>query len=189
MFQPRLITGLSEIAHDHDALICDIWGVVHNGQAPFPEAAEALRRFRHARGPVVLLSNAPRPPDSVEAQFRRIGVATDCYDAIVTSGGAARDDLKSRLEKEGQLSLYYIGPEQDAAALEGLGVTRADIAHADLALCVGLVDDLTETPADYADILQAMRARNLTMLCANPDLKVYRGTTLVLVRGRPGARL
>jgi ribonucleotide monophosphatase NagD (HAD superfamily) len=71
MSEPRLITGLSEIAPDHDALICDIWGVVHNGQAPFPEAAEALRRFRKERGRVVLLSNAPRMPDSVEEHFRR----------------------------------------------------------------------------------------------------------------------
>ena len=105
MSSPRLITGLSEIARDHDALICDIWGVVHNGLAPFPEAAEALRRFRREQGPVVLLSNSPRPPASVEAQFRRIGVATDCYDAIVTSGGASRDYLKARLEREGRLAL------------------------------------------------------------------------------------
>src|ERR1700742_363961 len=159
MVEPRLITGLSQIAPDHDALICDIWGVVHNGQSPFPEAAEALRRFRARRGPVVLLSNAPRPAWSVEAQFRRIGVATDCYDAIVTSGGAAQDDLKARLESRGGLSLYYIGPEQDAAVLNGLAVTRTGIDHADVALCVGLVDDLTETPADFADILEALRAR------------------------------
>jgi HAD superfamily hydrolase (TIGR01459 family) len=183
MSLPRLIEGLSEIARDHDALICDIWGVVHNGQAPFPEAAEALRRFRRERGPVVLLSNAPRPAWSVEAQFRRIGVATDCYDAIVTSGGAAQEDLKARLEKAGRLSLYYIGPEQDAAVLEGLAITRAGIAQADVALCVGLVDDLRETPADYADILQAMRARNLPMLCANPDLKVYRGAIMCWCAG------
>jgi HAD superfamily hydrolase (TIGR01459 family) len=183
MSSPRLIAGLSEIARDHDALICDIWGVVHNGQAPFPEAAEALRHFRRERGPVVLLSNAPRPAWSVEAQFRRIGVATDCYDAIVTSGGAAQDDLKARLQRAGRLALYYIGPEQDAAVLEGLAITRTGIDHADVALCVGLVDDLTETPADYADILKAMRARNLTMLCANPDLKVYRGSILCWCAG------
>jgi HAD superfamily hydrolase (TIGR01459 family) len=183
MFQPRLIAGLSEIASDHDALICDIWGVVHNGQAPFAGAAEALRHFRRERGPVVLLSNAPRPAWSVEEQFRRIGVATDCYDAIVTSGGAARDDLKARLERQSRLSLYYIGPEQDAAILQGLSIMRADIEAADVALCVGLVDDLTETPEDYSDRLEAMRARNLTMLCANPDLKVYRGTQLCWCAG------
>src|SRR3954469_12982784 len=96
MLPPRLIAGLGEIARDHDALICDIWGVVHDGHAPFPQAAEALRCFRREHGPVILLSNAARLPGSVEAQFRRIGVATDFYDALVTSGGAARDDLVVR---------------------------------------------------------------------------------------------
>ncbi len=183
MSPPRLIAGLSEIARDHDALICDIWGVVHNGVAPFPEAAEALRRFRRERGPVVLLSNAPRAPRSVEEQFRRIGVATDCYDAIVTSGGAAREDLAARSAKGAPLLLYYIGPEQDTGLLDGLAVSRTGIGEADVALCVGLVDDLTETPADYSDILAAMRAKNLTMLCANPDLKVYRGSQLCWCAG------
>src|SRR5215469_13775135 len=118
MSAPRLIAGLSEIARDHDALICDIWGVVHNGHAPFSDAAEALRRFRHERGRVVLLSNAPRMPDSVVEQFRRIGVANDFYDAIVTSGGATREDLIRR----GPLSLYYIGPDWDRTLLDGLSI-------------------------------------------------------------------
>ena len=179
MSEPRLITGLSEIAPDHDALICDIWGVIHDGQAPFPEAAEALRRFRRERGRVVLLSNAPRMPDSVEEQFRRIGVATDFYDAIVTSGGATREDLLRR----GPLSLYYIGPDWDRTLLDGLSVTRSDIAGADLAVCIGPRDDLTETPDDYTGILAEMRARNLLMLCANPDLKVYRGKQLCWCAG------
>ena len=174
MSEPRLITGLSQIASDHDALICDIWGVIHNGQAPFPEAAEALRRFRKERGRVVLLSNAPRMPDSVEEQFRRIGVATDFYDAIVTSGGATQEDLLRR----GPLSLYYIGPDIDLGLLTGVSAKRVDIAEADLAVCVGLRNDLTETPDDYAGVLAEMKARNLVMLCANPDLKVYRGKQL-----------
>jgi HAD superfamily hydrolase (TIGR01459 family) len=183
MSSPRLIAGLSEIARDHDALICDIWGVVHNGQAPFPEAAEALRHFRRDHGPVILLSNAPRPPGSVEDQFRRIGVATDFYDAIVTSGGAAREDLAARVQRDGALSLYYIGPEQDTGLLDGIDVVRVGIDKADVALCVGLGDDLSETPDDYSDILAAMRAKNLTMLCANPDLKVYRGSQLCWCAG------
>lgn len=179
MAEPRLINGLCEIAPGYDALICDIWGVVHNGHAPFPEAAEALRRFRRERGPVVLLSNAPRMPGSVVEQFRRIGVATDCYDAIVTSGGATREDL----ERRGPMSLYYIGPPGDRGLFNGLPVKSVDIEEADLAVCVGLVDDLTETPDDYADRLTRMRARNLPMLCANPDLKVYRGQQLCWCAG------
>ena len=187
MSRLRLISGLREIAPDHDALICDIWGVVHNGNAPFPEAAEALRHFRRERGPVVLLSNAPRMPQSVEEQFRRIGVATDCYDAIVTSGGAARADLAAAREWHSATLLYRAGT--GPSLLEGLDVRRAAIAEADVALCIGLQDDLIETPADYSDILAAMRARNLPMLCANPDLKVYRGSQLVLVRRRAGRGL
>ncbi len=179
MHEPRLIDGLAEIASDHDALICDIWGVIHNGKAPFPAAAEALRRFRGQHGRVVLLSNAPRSSESVEEQFRRMGVATDFYDAIVTSGGATREELVRR----GPLSLYYIGPDSDLGVLDGLSVIRTGIADADVAVCIGLKDDLTETPADYSDILSAMRARNLLMLCANPDLKVYRGSQLCWCAG------
>ncbi len=176
---PRLITGLSELAPSYDALICDIWGVVHDGRVAHMAAAEALSRFRAAHGRVVLLTNAPRTPDEVVAQLKTIGVPPDCYDAIVTSGGAARDDLAAR----GPTALYYIGPERDAVVFDGLAVTRTDIAHADVALCTGLVDDLTETPEDYRDILAAMRARNLTLLCANPDLKVHRGPKLCWCAG------
>lgn len=179
LIDPRLITGLSEIAPEHDALICDIWGVVHNGQAPFPEAAEALRRFRREHGRVVLLSNAPRSPAQVEEQFGRIGVANDFYDAIVTSGGATREDLRRR----GPVSLYYIGPDWDLAMLDGLTVKRTGIARADIAVCIGLKDDLTETPDDYADMLAEMQARGLLMLCANPDLQVHRGKRLCWCAG------
>src|ERR1700755_1959071 len=92
MHPPQLISGLSELAPDYDALICDIWGVVHNGHVPFQAACAALTRFRRERGPVVLLTNAPRTAGSVQDQFRLIGVPDDCYDSIITSGGAARAD-------------------------------------------------------------------------------------------------
>lgn len=179
MAEPSLIHGLSEIASGHDALICDIWGVVHDGTAPFFPAVEALRHFRRDHGRVVLLSNAPRMPESVVTQFRRIGVPTDCYDAIVTSGGATHQDLVRR----GPVSLYYIGPDGDRTLLDGLSATTAGIEEADVAVCVGLKDDLTETPDDYAGLLEKMRQKRLLMLCANPDLKVFRGKTLCWCAG------
>src|SRR5580658_6270462 len=93
---PRIIGGLGEIAKRYDALICDVWGVLHDGHHAHMGAVEALRRFRKEFGPVVLLSNAPRPVDVLEEQFARIGVPKDCYDAIVTSGVATRDALELR---------------------------------------------------------------------------------------------
>ena len=179
---PHLISGLSEIAADHDALICDVWGVVHDGQTHHPAAADALRRFREKHGPVVLLTNAPRVPAEVAAQCASYGLPPDCYDAIVSSGGAARDEL-ARRSAGGTLSLYYIGPDRDLAMIAGLDIRRTDIAEAQVALAIGLVDDMTETVDDYKDVLAAMQARGLVMLCANPDLVVHRGARLVYCAG------
>ncbi len=182
MSLPRLISGLSEIASNHDALICDVWGVVHDGHRHHPAAAEALTRFRETHGPVILLTNAPRVPAEVAAQCASYGLPSDCYDAIVSSGGAARDELARRSAAR-TLPLHYIGPDRDLTMIEGLDVTRTDIAEADVSLAIGLRDDMTETVADYADELAAMKAKGLTMLCANPDLVVHRGTRLVYCAG------
>ncbi len=179
---PRLISGLSQIAPDHDALICDVWGVVHDGSRHHPAAADALYRFKEEHGPVVLLTNAPRVPAEVAAQCASYGLPPDCYDAIVSSGGAAREELARRSAAR-TLALHYIGPDRDLPMIEGLDIRRTDIDEADVSLAIGLRDDMTETPADYANELAAMKARGLTMLCANPDLVVHRGTRLVYCAG------
>ena len=186
---PRLISGLSEIAPGHDALICDVWGVVHDGRRHHAAAAEALYRFKQSHGPVVLLTNAPRVPAEVQAQCASYGLPPDCYDAIVSSGGAAREELARRSAqagvagKKGGLSLYYIGPDRDLPMIAGLDVARVTIPEAEVALAIGLRDDMTETPDQYADELKAMRAKGLVMLCANPDLVVHRGDKLVYCAG------
>ena len=146
MSLPRLISGLSEIASGHDALICDVWGVIHDGARHHPAAADALFRFKERHGPVVLLTNAPRVPEEVAAQCASYGLPAGCYDAIVSSGGATRDEL-ARRSAHRTLSLYYIGPDRDLPMIAGLDIRRTGIEEADLALCIGLVDDMTETPA------------------------------------------
>ena len=182
MTAPRLITGLSELAPAYDALICDVWGVIHDGHRAHPAAVEALIHFRKKHGPVVLLTNAPRRADSVAALCAGYGVPPDCYDALVSSGEAARDAL-ARESATGTLPLYYIGPDKDLPVMEGLDLDLTGIVEARLAMCTGLLDDLTETPEDYAGRLAAMRARNLTMICANPDLVVHRGPKLCYCAG------
>jgi len=179
---PRLISGLSEIASGHDALICDVWGVVHDGQRHHPAAAEALYRFKEHHGPVVLLTNAPRVPAEVAAQCTSYGLPPDCYDAIVSSGGAAREELARRAVRK-TLQLYYIGPDRDLPMIAGLDIARAPIQEAQVALAIGLRDDMNETPEMYAGELQAMRGKGLTMLCANPDLVVHRGERLLYCAG------
>jgi HAD superfamily hydrolase (TIGR01459 family) len=155
---------------------------VHDGARHHPAAADALFRFKEKHGPVVLLTNAPRVPEEVAAQCASYGLPAGCYDAIVSSGGATRDELARRSAK-GTLSLYYIGPDRDLPMITGLDIRRTGIDEAELVLCIGLVDDMTETVADYADVLAAMKARGLVMLCANPDLVVHRGPRLLYCAG------
>lgn len=175
----QLLTHLADIAPRYDALVCDVWGVLHNGATAFAPACEALKTFRDKHGRVILLSNAPRPASDLEVQFERFGVPLDCYDAIVTSGGAAREELARRRSA----AILHLGPERDAGLYEGLDLVLTDVAHADLVLCSGLYDDETEGPEDYATQLAGMKARALPMLCANPDLVVQRGGKLVHCAG------
>ena len=178
----QIISGLGEIARDYDALICDVWGVLHNGHAPYLEAADALRRFKQNHGPVILLTNAPRPVADLEVIFRNIGVPLDCYDAIVTSGVATRNELARRSEG-GRLKMLNIGPDRDAGLYRDLPIDLAGVADADICLCTGPNDDETETPDDYAPLFVQMKARNLPMLCANPDIVVERGNKLIWCAG------
>jgi len=179
---PPILPGLSAIASDYDALVCDVWGVLHDGTAARLEATAALQRFRGERGRVVLLSNAPRPKQDLEVQFRRFGVPADCYDAIVTSGIAARADLERRSAGR-RLRMYHLGPERDRGIFEGLDIEETGIADAEIVLDSGLFDDDTETPDDYRDRLAEMKARGLLMLCANPDWVVQRGGRLIWCAG------
>src|SRR5258705_13895423 len=142
---PRLISGLSEIAPGHDALICDVWGVVHDGHRHHPAAAEALYRFKEKHGPVVLLTNAPRVPAEVAIQCSSYGLPPDCYDVIVSSGGAAREELERRSASR-TVPLYYIGPDRDLTMVQGLDITPTGVAEAEGALALGLRDGTTERP-------------------------------------------
>lgn len=180
--EPQLLRHFSELAPEYDALVCDIWGVLHNGATAFMAACDALKHFRDTYGRVVLLTNAPRPAKDLEDQFRRFGVPLDCFDAIVTSGAAARHDLTHRAARS-TLAMLHLGPDRDRNVFEGLNIELADADHAQVVLCTGLYHDDTETPDDYADMLAGLRKRELVMLCANPDLVVQRGGTLVYCAG------
>jgi len=169
----EILTGLHEIAAGHDALICDVWGVIHNGTRVHEPAVDALARFRESFGPVVLLSNAPRPVSALKEQFAALGVPENCYDAIVTSGVAARIDLAHRTEA-GRLSIFHVGPKRDRGIFEGLPIDCVDAAKASVVLCTGLFDDDVETPADYRALLDDVKKRGLVLLCANPDIVVQR---------------
>ena len=168
----------------YSALLCDIWGVVHNGVAVFPDALEALAEFRRAGGAVVLISNSPRPSPGVCAQLDGLGVSSDLYDAVVTSG----DTIKTLLAARPGVRVFHLGPERDRNLMDGLDLELVDIESAECVLCSGLVDDESETPDDYEGLLGDLAGRGLRMYCANPDRVVHRGENLIYCAGALASR-
>jgi HAD superfamily hydrolase (TIGR01459 family) len=174
-----LIDGLCTIADRYDVLLCDVWGVLHDGLVAFAPASDALMRFRRKGGTVVLVSNAPRPGESVAIQLDKLGVPRAAYDAIVTSGDLTRAVVEDRIAQ----IVHHLGPPRDRPIFDGLDANFGPIERADYVVCSGFDDDDEETVEDYRSRLAAMRARNLLMVCANPDLVVERGDRLVPCAG------
>ncbi len=174
-----LADGLSAIADRYDALLCDVWGVLHNGRESFPAARDALARFKAERGPVVLITNAPRPHTPIIEQLAGLGVGPECFSEVVTSGDATRTLLAERAPGP----FWKIGPDRDWPLYEGLGVDLVPLEEARFISCTGPFDDENETPEDYRERFLGAVARGLPMICANPDIVVQRGDQLIYCGG------
>lgn len=177
MVQP--ISGLSRIADRYDILLCDVWGVIHNGRESFPAACDALAVFAAERGPVVLISNAPRPSAAVHGQLDLLGVPRAAWSGFVSSGDATRGLLAARAPGP----VYHLGPERDLPFYDNLELEFSDLAGAKFISCTGLFDDETETPEDYREQLTAPANAGVPMICANPDIVVQRGDELIYCAG------
>lgn len=176
---PPRIGGLSDIAGAYRYLLCDAWGVLHNGIRAYPAAVDALIRAREAGLTVFVLTNAPRPKSEVMKQFERFGVDHAAFDEIVTSGDAAREYLAARPGAKA----YFVGVERDRAGFENVGITLTGEDEAALIACSGLFDDNSETPDDYTERMKRWIARGLLFVCANPDKVVERGDRIVWCAG------
>jgi len=179
MTSPQTVQGLAELAPRYDALLCDVWGVIHNGRESFPAACAALARFGAEVGPVVLISNSPRPRDPVIEQLDGLGVPRSAWAQLVTSGDATRRLLAERAPGPA----WAIGPERDGILYEGLGLAFSGPEAAAFISVTGPYDDETEAPADYRERFLPCVARGLELICANPDLVVQRGDRLIYCGG------
>ncbi len=174
----KIISGLLELSANYDVLVCDIWGVIHNGREAYPGVVDALRRFRK-NGIVLLLSNAPRPNGPIREQLASLSVTEDAYDALVTSGDLTRRLLIERAP----LNIHHVGPHRDLPLFENLAVHRVEMKEAQAIVCTGPFDDTKEGPDDYRDYWHDALARRLPFYCANPDLVVQRGDQMIYCAG------
>lgn len=184
----RILQSLAEVSARYDVLLCDLWGCVHNGVAPFPAAVAALQGFRGQGGRVILITNAPRPARFVAEGLDRMGVPREAWDAIVTSGDAAQDAMFAGAVGR---RLWHLGPQKDDGFFteippEWQGRSHIELVPFDQAegiVCTGPFDELNEVPEDYRARFLAAKTRGLPMLCANPDVVVDMGETRIYCAG------
>jgi HAD superfamily hydrolase (TIGR01459 family) len=174
----QVVSAFSEISDQYEAAFVDLWGCMHNGLTAFPEAVAAMQAFRAKGGLVVFVTNAPRPRAHVEAQIEGLGIPRDSWDAIATSGDAARVALY-----QGAVGsrIWFMGEPRDRVFLEPprivvnpLAIEEVPLAEAEGIVCCGPFDPKADPAVNRPDLLLA-KSRGLKLLCANPDIVVDRG--------------
>ena len=177
---PPILDHAGALMSRYDVLFCDVWGVVHNGITAFAGACAALTRFRDEGGTVILVSNAPVPKERVANMLASRHVPRGAWDDIVSSG----DIALTHVAKRGFNQLYCIGPQdRDQALFKALKATSVPLDQAQAIICTGLNDDRNETPENYRPTLAAAHRLNLPFVCANPDLIVDVGGTILYCAG------
>lgn len=180
---PQILPGIGDIAGFYDGYILDLWGVLHDGIAPFPDTIPTLQEMRRGKRNVWLLSNAPRRAAAVADFLTAMGITPDLYDGIMTSGEATYHAMADRYLAQWGKRCLHIGPKHDVSLLDGLDVVLTeDPAAADFLLCTG-VRNPADTAEPYRDLLAAAAEAGLPFLCANPDRIVHVGDRLVLCPG------
>ena len=152
----------------YSVILCDIWGVVHDGVTLHPHARERLRQWRAQGRKVILITNAPRPADAVEAHLLRIGLPRDCWDGVSTSGEAGIAAIRTLRHPTG-----FLGTREDRAVLEAHGLTFVEHGFTDVAV-IGL-DDQRDHVEEYRDQLRNWAEQDLLFHCFNPDRVVMVG--------------
>lgn len=183
----ELLSGISQLIPKYDYFLIDVWGVVHDGNEIYNGVIEALELIKSQNKKICFLSNAPRRASKLSIQFDRLKIDRSLYDFILTSGEATFSSLKSNQEsdfKKFGRRYFYIGPDRDSDLLFGLDYEISQsIDQSSFVLVTGFDNDNSELEEKMHYAIQA-RKRNLTMICANPDLKVVRKSgTEVLCAG------
>jgi HAD superfamily hydrolase (TIGR01459 family) len=180
MTAPTILTSAADFLAGYDVLLCDVWGVVHDGRNAYASANASLPRYRARGGTVVLVSNAPMTGVAIGKLLDDKGVGRDCWDAIVGSG----DIALAHIAEKKYAQVYGIGPRpRDDSFFNEVPRLTDDLGAADAIACTGLLHERTETADDYRALLQRALVRDLPFVCVNPDLAVHVGADLLPCAG------
>ena len=171
--------GLSSIAHNYSLFYIDLWGVVHNGISLNEEAVRVLNELQSSNKEFVLLTNAPRPSDTVRIFLEKMGLDENMRSHVFSSGEAAVNYLKKNLNEQ---TFFHIGPPRDFDLFKAFEQMKStEIKNCDYFLCTGLFDEHDNDLKYYKNLFE--KNIDKKMICTNPDLIVDRGEKRELCAG------
>jgi len=163
----------------YELIICDIWGVLHNGKNYFPKAVNFLKDFIDKGGLVILVTNAPRRSENVRDYLLNMGIDKVICQYIVSSGDCTFEWLNTLNSSP----LYHLGPPKDNSLFNNLNINKANFEDCKDCICTGFFDEYNESIEDYDSILNNLKDRLITLHCANPDLYVNKGPRVLPCAG------
>lgn len=170
-------SGIRELADHYQYFIFDVWGVIHDGSAAYPNVVENIKYLRTQNKKICFLSNAPRRSFKVASVLQKFGITPDLYDFILTSGEATYLDFKKNQEngfEDFGKNYFYIGPEKDIDLLQGLNYKMVeDPAPANIAITTGFDHDDSILTEKMPQIIE-VKKYNLPLICVNPDMIVIK---------------
>jgi HAD superfamily hydrolase (TIGR01459 family) len=171
--------GLNSIAENYGLFYIDLWGVVHNGILLHKEAVNVLNQLQNLNKEFILLTNAPRPSETVRVFLKKMGLTNNILSHVYSSGEAALDYLSNNLSSQ---KFYHIGPPRDFDLFRAFrGKKTNDINNCDYFLCTGLLNEQNDDLNYYKKLFEKKTKKK--MICTNPDLIVDRGNKRELCAG------
>jgi HAD superfamily hydrolase (TIGR01459 family) len=171
--------GLRLIADNYDLFYIDLWGVVHNGIKLHYEAILTLKKILEIKKEFVLLTNAPRPNETVKVFLEKMGMEKKIRDHVFTSGEASLNYLKKFHLTD---FFFHVGPPKDFDLFNDFKNNQStDLNNSQYLLCTGLFNDHDKDLNYYKELFEKHTKKK--MICTNPDLIVDRGNIRELCAG------
>jgi len=174
------LKALRDISNKYDVFFVDLWGVIHNGVECHKDAISTLEHLKKKDKIIILISNAPRPSETVKLFLEKLKLPSYLYDFLITSGDITKEYLNKYSTNK---KIYHLGPERDKDLFKDLKIIISNKEECDEVVCTGLFFSENETIEQYNEDLFFLKNKNKKLICANPDEVVVRGTKIEYCAG------
>ncbi|MBZ9764220.1 TIGR01459 family HAD-type hydrolase [Mesorhizobium sp. CA8] len=166
------LDGIAALAERYDVFLLDQFGVLHDGQQPYPGAVEALSALKRAGKTVTLISNSGKRAEPNERRLLKLGFEAGSWDHFVSSGEVAWRVFRNMTnlgELRAGTRCLLISRDGDRSAIEGLPLVLTERGeNAELVLIAASESDRYDLD-HYRGLLGPAAALKIPCFCTNPD--------------------